>query len=94
MNDYTVKRSGLPAGNPIANVLVVIVGTILIAASIVVGFLAFIVVASIVSVLAAIIGLRVWWFKRKLDKNRPASKSSDAIEGEFVVVERHERRGD
>lgn len=95
MNGYSTKRGGLPAGNPIANVLVVIVGTLVIAASIVLGFLAFIVVASIVSVLAAIIGIRIWWFKRKLEKNRPPAETpKDTIEGEFIVIERRDPRGD
>ena len=37
----------LPADSPLANLLVIIVGTLLIAASIVLGFFAFVVVASV-----------------------------------------------
>ena len=91
MKNSSMNR-GIPAGNPLANILVIIVGTIAIAASIVVGFFAFVIVAAVVLVLAAIIGLRVWWFKRKLARN-PGSQGgpgSDAsggvIEGEYRVV--------
>ena len=48
---YSSLNRGFPAGNPIANVFVVIVGTLVIAASLVLGFFAFIVLASIVLVL-------------------------------------------
>lgn len=95
MNEYSEKRRGLQPGNPIANVLVVIVGSLVIAASLVLGFLAFLVLASIVMILAAIIGIRVWWFKRKMQKaGRNSSSPSGAIEGEFVVIEHRDRRDD
>ncbi len=83
---------GIPAGNPFANILVVIVGALAIGASIVLGFFAFVVLGSIVLVLAAIIGLRVWWFKRKLGSQVNAGKGHDGkspggvIEGEYRVV--------
>ena len=50
------------------------------------------IVGSIVLVLAAIIGLRVWWFKRKLRSQVNASEGQDrkspggVIEGEYRVV--------
>lgn len=85
---YSEKR-GLPAGNPIANALVVIVGLIAIAASIVLGFLAFIVLASVVLVMAAVIGIRLWWFNRQIKKAGKQRKTGDeSIEGEFIVIER------
>ncbi len=83
---------GIPAGNPIANALVIIVGALAIGASIVLGFVAFVVLGSIVLILGAIIGLRVWWLNRRLRKqagtevpprNRP---SGGVIEGEYHVV--------
>lgn len=85
-------NQGLPSGNPLANILVIIVGTLAIAASIVLGFFAFIIVGSIVLIMASIIGLRVWWFNRKLRQQaesapkRPAQGDSGVIEGEFKVV--------
>jgi predicted lipid-binding transport protein (Tim44 family) len=94
---YSSLNRGIPAGNPIANALVVIVGTLAIGASIVLGFFAFVVLASIVLVLGAIVGLRVWWLNRKLSR---ASRSPGAphqgaqirvIEGEYHVVKGDEK---
>ncbi|MBT8108584.1 MAG: hypothetical protein KJP17_10130 [Gammaproteobacteria bacterium] len=89
-------QRGIPAGNPIANALVVIVGALVIGASIVLGFVAFVILGSIVLVLGAVIGLRVWWFNRK---SRPGMQATAAqgetyeggvIEGEYHVVKRDE----
>ena len=85
---YSSANRGFPAGNPIANALVIIVGTLAIAASIVIGFVAFVVLASIVLVMAAVIGLRLWWFNRKLrgQPRQSAAPKQGAIEGEFIVI--------
>ena len=93
----TSFNRGIPVGNPIANALVVIVGALVIGASIVLGFFAFLVLAGIVLVLGAIISLRVWWFNRKLrremDKQPPQSGSArlHVIEGEYHVVKGDEK---
>ena len=85
-------NSGSPAGNPIANIFVIIVGVLAIGASIVLGFFAFVVLGSIVLIMASIIGIRVWWLNRKLARqapNRPGGGKPAAggvIEGEFKVV--------
>lgn len=89
---YSSFNHGLPAGNPIANALVVIVGALAIGVSIVLGFFAFVVLGSIVLVLGAIIAIRVWWFNRKLQKYATRQTHSEAtptggvIEGEYHVV--------
>ena len=94
---YTSFNRGIPAGNPIANILVVIVGALVIAASVVLGFFAFLVLASIVLVLGAIIGLRVWWLNRKLTRaarspaTSRASMQTEVIEGEYHVVKGDEK---
>ena len=83
---------GIPAGNPIANALVVIVGLMTIGVFIVLGFFAFVVLGSVLLVLGSIIALRVWWFNRKLAKqagNKPSAEQappSGVIEGEYHVV--------
>jgi len=86
-------RNGLPAGNPLANILVVIAGALAIGVSIVLGFFAFVALSAIVLVAAAIIGVRVWWFKRKLQKNSPTETAGSerssvhgVIEGEYHEV--------
>jgi predicted lipid-binding transport protein (Tim44 family) len=89
---YSSASRGFPAGNPIANIFVIIVGALVISASIVLGFFAFVIVGSVVLIMAAIIGLRVWWFKRKFrgqmppDANKSSAATGGVIEGEFKVV--------
>jgi protein-S-isoprenylcysteine O-methyltransferase Ste14 len=89
------SRGGLPVGNPIANVLVVIVGLLTIGISVVLGFVAFVILGAAVLVAAAVIGLRVWWCNRKLQRGARADRSGSAhgeqtsvIEGEYRVVRR------
>ena len=84
-----------PAGNPIANVLVIIVGALAIGASIVLGFFAFVVLSCVILIMAAVIGVRLWWFKRQMrqagtDNSRPPADQTTGgvIEGEFIVVEK------
>ncbi len=97
--NYTYRR-GFPAGNPIANALVIIVGALAIAASIVVGFFAFVILASLLIVFSAIVGIRLWWFRRKMRKAwEESGEGGDGeprvrriIEGEYhVVVEEREK---
>lgn len=94
--NFSSSNRGFPAGNPIANALVVIVGALAIAASVVLGFFALIALASLLLVFAAIIGIRVWWFRRKLHKSHrsapPDVRMHDVIEGEFRVVELEKRK--
>jgi predicted lipid-binding transport protein (Tim44 family) len=94
LRQYSTK-GGFPAGNPIANVLVVIAGAFVIGASIVLGFFAFIALSAIVLVSAAIIGIRVWWLKRKMERGevpqgaqRPPQAPGGVIEGEYKVVDK------
>jgi len=90
---YSSVNRGFPAGNPLANIFVIIVGALAIGASIVLGFFAFVIVGSIVLIMASIIGLRVWWFKRKMRGQVPPGGSSGGaapkgvIEGEYQVVD-------
>jgi hypothetical protein len=86
-------KNGFPAGNPIANILVIIAGTLVIAASIVLGFFAFIALSAVVLVAAAVIGVRVWWLKRKIEQGRGPNNGTPkqqppagVIEGEYQVV--------
>jgi len=88
-----------PAGNPLANILVVAVGAILIAISFVLGIVAIVALAATLAVMAAIIGVRVWWLNRHMRGSRQhgagtgAGKASGptVIEGEFRVVDNRDR---
>lgn len=72
---------------------VIIVGALAIGVSIVLGFVAFVVLGSIVAVLAAVVGLRLWWFNRKLRGRAGTGQAGErsapggVIEGEFQVIE-------
>lgn len=96
-SNYSPRR-GFPAGNPIANALVILVGALVIGASIVLGFFAFMLLASVLIVFSAIVGLRLWWFNRKLDKARDRdgrktpTPGETIIEGEYRVVRHQEDR--
>jgi len=99
MLNYSSSKRGFPAGNPIANAFVIIVGALAIGASIVLGFFAFVILASILIVFSAIIGIRLWWFNRKLQKTQeqPGTPRPDrpggVIEGEYrVVIEEQDDR--
>ncbi|MGI9271053.1 MAG: hypothetical protein ACR2QT_04710 [Woeseiaceae bacterium] len=83
-------KSGTQGGNPLANILVVIVGAIIIGVSVVLGFFAFLALSAIILVAAAVIGVRVWWAQRKMPKNAEPAASVDGefIEGEFHVVKK------
>ena len=100
MSQFSANR-GFPAGNPIANALVIIVGSLVIGASLVLGFVAFVVLSVILMILAAVVGIRMWWFRRKFagaasDPNAAAGakpRADGVIEGEFrVVVEDRDER--
>ena len=98
MNDSSSKR-GFPAGNPIANALVIVVGALAIGESIVLGFVAFVVLSSIILILAAVVGIRLWWFNRKLQKGATSGQRDEAsvsgvIEGEYheVIEERDDSK--
>ena len=97
----TYLKKDFSAGNPIANVLVIIAGAVVIGVSIVLGFFAFVALSAIVLISAAVIGVRVWWLNRKLRNGAGAqatsgaqrdSGSADVIEGEYRVVDKDRDR--
>jgi hypothetical protein len=96
------KHRQFPAGNPLANALVVIVGALAIGASFVLGLVAFVALGSIFLVLAAIIGIRVWWLNKRMGRqfskgaNEPAPGAArvEVIEGEYSVVSSEKKRHD
>ena len=100
---YSSLDKGFPAGGPIASALVIIVGSLVIAASLVVGFLAFLILGSALLVLAAVVSARLWWLRRKMARDPAfrtatqgrAGRTQQTIEGEYrVVVEETRGRRD
>ena len=91
---YWSLGRGSPAGGPIASALVIIVGSLVIAASIVVGFFAFLFLGSLLLVLATIVTIRLWWIRRRTAKGPlpgastgpAADRTPRTIEGEYRVV--------
>jgi hypothetical protein len=91
-------------GNPIADVLVVLVGALAIGAFIVLGVVAFVALGGILLVFAAVLGIRLWWLDKKstkekrkpsvVERTRPGDHA--IIEGEFrdVSAEQDEKRAD
>ena len=90
---YSSANRGFQAGNPIANIFVIVVGALAIGVSVVLGFFAFIVLGSIIAVLAAFVGLRLWWLNRRMPGRRRTEKggTGGVIEGEFHVVDEDQR---
>jgi predicted lipid-binding transport protein (Tim44 family) len=88
------KNRQMPSGNPLANLLVVVVGVLTIAMSVVIGFFAFVALAGFVLIVATVVGIRTWWLRRKFDGaqykagsgEEPAAGPKAVIEGEFQVV--------
>jgi hypothetical protein len=83
-------KNGTQGGNPLANILVVIVGVIVIGVTVVLGFFAFLALSAIVLVAGTVIAARVWWARRKLPPTTESNANFDeeVIEGEFHVVKK------
>ena len=88
------KNRQFPARNPLANALVIVVGVLVIAVSFVLGVVALVALLSAAAVLAAVVGVRVWWLNRKLgarpnnhvNQKGESVSGTKIIEGEFRVV--------
>ena len=91
MHMYKDPQFRFPGGNPLVNGLVIVAGLLAIAASIVIGFFAMVVLGSAFVILAAIVGIRLWWYRWKLRRQglQPDGQQSAGdtmIEGEYTVV--------
>lgn len=87
---YTYVKTPLAGNNPLANALVIVAGAVVIGLALILGFFAFLALSALVLVSAAVVGIRVWWLKRKLGRNESLRERSDdsgqVIEGEFLIV--------
>lgn len=95
----------MPYNSPFANALVVVVGVVAIVISLVIGIVAFFALGAAVLVLAAIIGIRVWWLgfnvRRRNGQHAGERASGSArttdrsvIEGEYQVIESRKKGGE
>jgi hypothetical protein len=93
VNQHYRQRPFHP-GNPLANVLVVIAGIVVISLSLTLGVFIFLAVTAFLVVTAAIMGVRNWWFRRKggqsagtgRTERRASSDAPHVIEGEFREI--------
>jgi len=84
----------LPTRNPLANILAVVVGIIVISVSLALGFVVFVGIAGFMLVMAAIVTIRIWWAKRRFgaqktgepDQATKRTSTIRVIEGEFTEV--------
>lgn len=93
MNQHNKNRQ-FPASNPLANLLVIVVGALTIAISVVVGVVAFFALMGVVLCFAVILGVRSWWITRRMQGGRRqrttqqgrSGHDSQTIEGEYRVI--------
>ena len=93
MNQHFRQRPFQP-GNPLANILVVIAGIVVISLSLTLGFFIFLGVATFLLITAAIVSIRNWWFRRTLNTKPTPNRrrqtgdqeTRQIIEGEFREI--------
>lgn len=85
-----------PAGNPLANILVIIAGIFVISLVLTLGFFVFLGIAGFVLVMASVMGIRGWWYRRKFAAGARGTASTKTevhdshriIEGEYHEIRR------
>jgi hypothetical protein len=95
-----IRYGKFPAGNPVANALMAVVGALAIGAAIVFGFFVLLFLAGLLLVLFCIVGIRIWWVGRRLRKLHEAALRTGTggdgepgiIEGEYHVVKTRRTR--
>ena len=91
-----------PAGNPLANILVVIVGILVISLALTLGFFVFLGVAGFVLFMGVVMSIRGWWYRRKFGVPRGEETAGETrvrethqiIEGEYHEVRTRRRTRD
>jgi len=89
-----------PAGNPLANILVVVAGIFVISLVLTLGFFVFLGIAGFILIMAAVMSIRGWWYRRKFAAGERGSANSQTrvrethriIEGEYQEVDRTKGR--
>ncbi|WP_405220252.1 hypothetical protein [Lentisalinibacter sediminis] len=82
-----------PTTNPLLNGVMVVLGFLALGAAMLLGLVVLAVFLVSLFVLAGVVGLRLWWLRRKLGKRQQGTTPrSGVIEGEYRVVDLEERR--
>ena len=81
-----------PTTNPLLNGVMVVLGFLALGAAMLLGLVVLAVFLVSLFVLAGVVGLRLWWLRRKLAKRRGEGAASGVIEGEYRVVDLSESR--
>ncbi|MEJ2602198.1 MAG: hypothetical protein P8172_02720 [Gammaproteobacteria bacterium] len=83
----------LPTTNPLLNGLIVVLGFLALGAAMLLGLVVLAVFLVSLAVLAAVVGIRLWWLRRQLARRGGAEPRADGvIEGEYRVIDLEERR--
>lgn len=89
----SARSFAFPSTNPFVNGLMVVLGFLALGAAMLLGLVVLAVFLVSLFVLAGVVGLRLWWLRRKLAKGeRTGTPRSGVIEGEYRVVDLEERR--
>lgn len=87
-------------GNPVANAITMVLGGLALAAALVFGFAAFLVLLLVGAVFVSFVSIRLWWLRRKFAKaggqmhghpGRPPSESGSTIDAEYEVLSRDDK---
>lgn len=82
------RQRPFQAGNPLANILVVLAGIVVISLSLTLGFFIFLGITAFLLVTASIIGIRNWWFRRSLKRTaHSASPEQPRKQGQRQIIE-------
>ena len=83
-----------PPQGPIARIIASIVAALVLVGTLAFGLIAFLVIATLAAVAGIVIWLRVWWLKRRLEKEgfkphegRSSEPTGHVIDAEYTVVE-------
>lgn len=80
--------------SPIARVFSMLAGVIVFVLAVFIGGALLLVALALAFGLAAVLGVRAWWWRRKLGdqpaQQRPRSDDGDVVDGEFIEVRRDE----
>lgn len=89
----TLRTFAFPTANPLLNGLIAVLGFVVLGAAMLLGLVVLAVFIASLIVLGAVVGLRLWWLRRKLARRggRPR-ESGGVIEGEYRVIDLERRR--